>query len=526
MLLRKRSFASSPASAIIATAALLAGTGQAFAAGSATQTICAPKWVNAAHAAPYTSAIIANTTLLQAAITSCGAAGTASLPALVDLKANGSIATAQISSVNLASNIVIKVEAGFTLLGPTAAQAGYTGTGSSSAPAMLFGKDGNGKAANNVTLTGTGTIDGNGASWWAIYNQGGVYTAQSRPKFIDFYGSNIRVGANFDNLGNQVTGVTFPTATNDTTNTLKIKNAPMPHLEFESGSSNTIVDGVWIYAPPGRANLGTGTMKNVAPNTDGIDIVGVNDTPGHALTSIVQNCVIDVGDDNIAIKSNKAALATGATSGSGGAVYNVAVRNCVFGGGHGLSIGGQETGGVYNVTATNVHFRGTDFGLKVKTDNTAKDTGIINGVSYANVCMQNVAEPIQLTYLYAQGASSSALGTPPLIENIVYDNIVATNTSSATSQKVLLGEVTGSDPSSAKYTTAVDLISNNIRITNSSITGPAGTAPFLVTDGTLQIGKNSIVATATGTGGTVTATLADVGPTVVCPATITIPAQQ
>jgi polygalacturonase len=453
-------------------------------AAAAGQTVCTPTW---------TTSESANTTALQSAIDTCSAAGTATLPGLVKLAAQSGISTAQIAPVTLKSNIVVKVEAGFTLKGPDPADVGYTGTGSSAAPPLLGGSH-----VSNVTITGTGVIDGNGQAYWDIFNQGGSFMNQDRPRIIKLTGTGLKVGANFSNTGQSIEGVTFPTWTNRTTRALKIKNSPKMHVTFESGSSNILVDGVWIFAPTGRADLGTGTNKNIAPNTDGIDLIGVNSS--NLGTAVVQNCLIDTGDDDIAIKSNSKTFPT----------YNVSVRNCVFGGGHGLSIGGQETGGVFNTAVTNVWFKGTDFGFKVKTDNSSKDSGVTNGATYTNSCMLDVGEPIQLTYNYNGSASG---GQPPTVENISYDNIVAT---SASTQGVsaILGEVFG---------LVDDSLWRNIKITNSRITG-SDAQPFTVTYGVLNLGTHSNVATMTGAGGSVVA-IADRGPRLFCPEFIVIPRQ-
>jgi polygalacturonase len=454
-------------------------------AARAAQTVCTPAW---------STSEAANTSALQGAINTCAAAGTASLPGLVDLTPTGGMTSAQIVSVTLRSNLVLKVEAGFTLRGPDPADVGYTGTGDSTPPSMLSGS-----GLTNVTITGTGTIDGNGAGYWAIFNLGGDDTNQERPRIIKITGTKLQIGANFSNSGVGQAGVTFPSSTNDPTQTLKIKNAPKEQVTIESGSSNVLIDGVWIYAPTGRADLGTGNNKNVAPNTDGIDLVGVN--PSGVGVALVQNCLIDTGDDDIAIKSNTSSAPT----------YNVTVRHCVFGGGHGLSIGGQETGGVAHVRVSNTAFSGTDFGFRIKTDNSKQDSGTTNDVSYANSCLSQVGEPILLTYLY-DGSKSG--GKPPVIENIRFSNIIAV-AGSTPGQSATLGELTG---------LVDDPLATSIGIFDSSITGP-GAAGFKVTHGTLTL-ADSTVRTSPGTGGRVTRTNDGGGATMTCPATIPIPSQK
>jgi polygalacturonase len=445
----------------------------------AAQTVCTPKWVGSESA---------DNALLQTAIKTCSAAGTAALPGLVDLAANGSIVKAQIKSVTLASNIVIKVEPGFTLQGPNPADVGYTGTGTSKPPVMLTGS-----GLSNVTIAGSGVIDGNGAGYWAIFNQGGSFENQARQKVIAISGTGIKIGANFDNTGKPVATVTFPTSSNSTANALTIRNSPKEHVAIESGSSNVMIDGVWIYAPTGRANLGTGNSKNTAPNTDGVDIIGTT-------TATLRNCLIDTGDDDVAIKSNAGSSTT----------RDVTVQACVFGGGHGLSIGGQEASGVSSVNVANVWFKGTDFGFRIKTDNTSMDSGITNGVTYQNACMLGVGEPVLFTYNF-DGAASG--GQPPTIENVTVNNLIATAASTA-GVSAILGAIDGLTD---------DLMNRNIVITQTKITG-SGAKPFLTTFGTLILGGTSTVATSNGTSGTVMR-ITDTAPTVSCPASITLPKQ-
>lgn len=476
------------------TGPLLTLTGPA--AAQTAQPVCQPAWSDSEAA---------NTDALQTAIDTCSAKGTAAVPGLVRLGVQGDRRIAQIRAVTLKSNIVLKVEAGFTLLGPLPAEVGYTGIDASTPPLMIQGK-----GLTNVTITGTGTIDGNGQAYWDIFNRGGDYTNQSRPgKLVDLTGAKLKVGSNFDDLGQPAAIIAYPNPRNDGARALKIRNAPQVHLELESTSSDAIIDGVWITAPVERADLGTGLRKNVAPNTDGIDLVGVNNDLKTFV--IVQNCLIDTGDDNIALKSNKANQP----------LTNVIIRHCVFGGGHGLSIGGQETGGVMNVDVSDVYFNGTDFGLKVKTDNTAKDTGVTQGLTYRNVCMANVAEPIQLTFRYTIATSPG--GAAPVIKDVRFDNVVARDAGSVTGQKVLLGEITGLDPGVGPFS-PLALVGGNIMITNSALSGPDGVTPFTVTDGALILGTRSAVSVTTGLNGTVTR-VADTGPTITCPDRIIIPPQ-
>ncbi|MBJ9756463.1 glycoside hydrolase family 28 protein [Burkholderia cepacia] len=434
---------------------------------SAQAATCTPQWSSSAST---------NTTNLQNAIQQCAASGTSSSPGLVDLASNNGISTAVITSVNLANNIVLKLEKGFTLKGSPAQP---------SSGAMLTGSN-----LSNLTITGTGAIDGDGQDYWpAAVGQNNT----ARPKLIAITGSNLQIGSNFTDAGKSQSIVAFPSSSNATGSALIIRNSPKEQLVIESGSKNVTIDGVWIYANPNRNASG----DDLAPNTDAIDIIGTQ-------TATIKNCLLDTGDDDIAIKSNA----------GGAATSSVNVSHCVVGGGHGISIGGQEAAGttlakpgVSQVTVDTMQFSGTDYGYRIKTDQTAKDSGATTGVTYRNTCMRNVQQPFLFTYAYASGTG----GALPIIANVTIDNVIAT----ATKQQ---GAIIGLSNSLMGVPKSGD---TGISITNSQISG--GKA-FSVTDGELQLGSHSSATTSAGSNGQVVG-IPDTGATLSCPSSITIPAQ-
>ncbi len=127
----------------------------------------------------------------------------------------------------------------------------------------------NGRRLNDVAITGPGTIDGSGARWWGpaheakrtnILNPG--YTLP-RPKLI------------------VLTGCTNVQVTN-----LTLLNSPCFHL-VPTDCEQVLIDGVNIIAPAD------------SPNTDAID-------PSASRHVLITRCRLDVGDDNVAIKSGRA----------------------------------------------------------------------------------------------------------------------------------------------------------------------------------------------------------------------------
>ena len=323
-----------------------------------------------------------NTAALQAAIAAARSAGGGT----VELTP---AAAAYLSGpLTLSSNLALQVDAGATL------------------QALPFGAYGSGAThfitinpnSTNVALTGGGTIDGNGAGWWAAF---AANSALTRPRLVQF---------------NHATAVLV--------RGLTLSNSPSFHLAFNT-TDHVTIDGVTISAP------------SSAPNTDGIDPAG-----SHYL---IKNCAISVGDDNIAIKAGGVLCA------------DYVITGCAFGTGHGLSVGGQTNAGLDGLTVTNCTFNGTTSGLRLKADPT--QGGLVQNISYSGLTMTNVQYPIVFYSYYDQvgnpGSTSGSTQTTatkvktwnatppnsayanyastsmPVWRNITISNLTATRDSSA-----------------------------------------------------------------------------------------------
>ncbi len=212
-------------------------------------------------------------------------------------------------------------------------------------PLAHFGARGAGAAmisANNaadLVISGHGTIDGQGADWWAAFRSGNI----ARPYLVRLSGSS-RV------LLEDIT----------------LKNSPMFHVAFSGNGSNLTALNLTIQSPA------------TSPNTDGIDPSGQH--------IYIAHCNISVGDDNIAVKGSSVHCA------------DIIVTNCTFGDGHGLSIGGQTNAGVEDMVATNCTFTNTTSGIRVKADPT--QGGLAQNISYSNMTMTNVQYPIVIYSYY------------------------------------------------------------------------------------------------------------------------------
>jgi polygalacturonase len=179
-----------------------------------------------------------------------------------------------------------------------------------------------------------------------------------------------------------------------------------------------VVEGVTVRAPSHSAN------------TDAID-------PSRCRRVLITRCDIDVGDDNIAIKSGKK------VPGREFACEDITVTDCIFRHGHGMSIGSETAGGVRNVTVRNCTFEGTENGLRIKSQR--GKGGVVENISYSNITMKNVDPAITLTgyYMYSSAgdptqrsvpkdeAAQPVTDTTPIYRNIRISNLTATCQKSA-----------------------------------------------------------------------------------------------
>ena len=198
-------------------------------------------------------------------------------------------------------------------------------------------------------------------------------------------------------------------ATNFTLYRITLHNSPMFHVKL--GANGFVVWGVTIKTPSKSTNsAGTALTYSSAHNTDGID-------PGEAASNGFIVCSkISVGDDQIAIKGSSP---TGVT--------HLTIAHNHFGAGHGMSIGSEFTGGVSDVNVYDLSIDGMNTGtsggssngIRIKSDSSRG--GLVNNVTYSDVCVRNLSNPILLTPKY-----STATGTSiPQYTNIKIQNFHA-----------------------------------------------------------------------------------------------------
>jgi len=285
-------------------------------------------------------------------------------------------------TITLASNVDLQIDPGATL--QAVPESSYLGAGASSVSNFITASN-----LTNFEITGSGTIDGNGAGWWTAYN---ANNSIGRPRLINISNSSIFL-----------------------IQTVTLQNAGMFNLNF-SNCSNVTANGITISDPA------------TSPNTDGIDMAG-----SHYL---IENCTISVGDDDISPKPQSVACS------------DMTVENCTIGAGHGISIGGETNAGLNGFYVNNITFTNTTNGIRLKADRT--NGGVVQNVYYSNITMNGVEYPILIDSYYngsnnlpsnpsTDPGQTYVAGQTPLWENIVFANMTSTDSASNSVAGVIYG---------------------------------------------------------------------------------------
>jgi polygalacturonase len=185
-----------------------------------------------------------------------------------------------------------------------------------------------------------------------------------------------------------------------------------------------------------------------SPNTDAID-------PSASRYVRISDCIFDVGDDDIAIKSGHPD-----SSHPNAASEFITVSNCTFLHGHGMSIGSETVGGVRNVTVKNCTFEGTENGLRIKSPRGRG--GTVENITYSDITMKDVRPNAITITCYYPKIPQTDTNQPMTSETPIFKNIKISNVK-ATSQKAA-GVIVGLPES----------LVENVVLENVQITAPKG----------------------------------------------------
>ena len=313
----------------------------------------------------YGDGVSNNMSAFQSAMKAAGAAGGGT----VEVPAAGTLSTYLSGPILLTNNVNLQVDSGAMLQAlpkaswPNATTAFITATNT-----------------HDVEISGSGTIDGQGSGWWGS-------PSSTRPPLVQMaFTTRILIQS------------------------VNAQNPPFYHFRLIGGNTNITVQGITI------------NTETNSPNTDGVDISGVN--------ALVQNCLIQDGDDDICLKND-----TGQYS------ANIVVSNCTFNGGHGVSVGSDTAGGFNGFIVNNCTWNNTIYGIRCKSDNATSGSGaggLVQNLGYYSLTMNHVEYPIIIYSYYneegtpddvtpqiAAGESVGSTNHCVVWRNITFSNVTA-----------------------------------------------------------------------------------------------------
>lgn len=277
----------------------------------------------------------------------------------------------------------------------------------------------NARGAKNISITGGGTIDGNGDSWrqvkkskiapsqWKDLLKSGGFTNEKGdvwyPDSTSYRGSvvsdafNVPQGLSTEEEWNSVKTYLRPVMIS----LVECENVLLEDCLFQNSPC-------WNIHPLMCKNviINHVTVRNpwYSQNGDGLDVDSCENV-------LVINSSFDVGDDAICIKSGKNEDGRRRAR----PCRNLIVDNCIVFHGHGgFVVGSEMSGGVQNIKVTNCRFLGTDVGLRFKS--CRGRGGVVEDIYIEDIVMMNIpTEPLlfDLHYGGKSAVEAAAEGASP-----------------------------------------------------------------------------------------------------------------
>lgn len=250
--------------------------------------------------------------------------------------------------------------------------------------------------SDNISITGGGTLMGNGGSWWHWKNL-------QQPAAERLAG----MAADGIPVEKRVFGTREAALRPQFIHVINCKN-----VLFEGF---TIMDGPqWTIHPVYCENV---TVRDVNVLTRGHNTDGLN--PDSCKDVLIDGCTFETGDDCVAINSG--------LNEDGWRVNkpceNVEIRGCTMNGGHGaIVIGSAISGGVKNIYAHDCKISGTMQGIRLKS--MRGRGGYIDGARIENIEINGVTDQaIQINMFYEFSTVMPRTEEPSECKNIEIRNI-------------------------------------------------------------------------------------------------------
>lgn len=204
--------------------------------------------------------------------------------------------------------------------------------------------------AQNIAVTGQGTIDGRGRVWWERFR--GKTLSLPRPRLVAFT----------DCRNVLLEGVTLVDSPSWTVNPVRCDDVRITGLTIRSPADS--------------------------PNTDGIN-------PDSCRRVRISDCLISVGDDCITLKAGVESEDPALHQ----SCEDIVISNCLLEAGHGgIVIGSEMSGGIRRVSVSNCVFHGTDRGFRMKSRRGRG--GVVEDIRLSNLVMSEVSVPFSFNLYY------------------------------------------------------------------------------------------------------------------------------
>jgi polygalacturonase len=258
----------------------------------------------------------------------------------------------------------------------------------------------------NIAVTGEGTLDGQGKSffwkWHGNPRYGGnpdvISQRADRAKLYEMMDQNIPVEQRIFGEGHYL----------------------RPQFIQPFKCKNVLIEGVKIIDSP-MWEVHPVLCENVivrklhisshGPNNDGCD-------PESCKNVLIEDCFFDTGDDCIAIKSGR--------NNDGRRINvpteNIIVRGCTMRDGHGgITVGSEISGGVRNLFAENNVLDSADLWTALRVKNNASRGGKLENFYFRNIRVGQVSRAVvEIDFNYEEGAKGEYI---PVVRNYVVENL-------------------------------------------------------------------------------------------------------
>jgi polygalacturonase len=272
--------------------------------------------------------------------------------------------------------------------------------------------------AEDITIKGEGTLDGQGRAWW---NE--LYRII---KDRDEHGGQLRDLNKYQPMWEKANDLKalYAETNKDYVGSLQRRFFRPPFIQPQH-CKRVRIEGVkiinspfWTVNPEFCDNVtvdGITIQNPLSPNTDGIN-------PESCTNVHISNCHISVGDDCITLKSGRDAQARRLNA----PCENITITNCTMLSGHGgVVIGSEMSGSVRRVTIANCVFDGTDRGIRIKS--TRGRGGVVEDIRVSNIVMNNIRnEAVVLNLKYSKMPPEPKSERTPVFRHIQISGITVT----------------------------------------------------------------------------------------------------